>query len=616
MPDKVVAATLQVNTGTSNENIKEVNKNLNEVKSNLANTSAQAGKTGKDIESGAGSFGKLKSQIANLPGPLGQASQGVTSLTGAFKALLANPVGLILTALVGILTLLYKAFTNTFEGANKVEQVFAGIKATAQSLLDNLGKVASAIKNVFTFNFSGAKKDIEEVAGAAKKAFTEMSRLTAEAQKLKKEQLDNDLDQAEREKKLAILREQALDSDVPVKERIKLLRELKTASEENSKSDIDLAKRTAENQIAQLTLQKDGARKNQEEITKIKIEQIRVETDNANELRRIGKALSAAEKQEADQRKELLKEQADKQKEANEKYKEYLKEKKKLQDEQNKLQADFREAVRKGNEDEAKELEARFEAGKKEDERIAQAEADRLKNNEKLRLENRKKLAELEALNNPDDPAKKIALIQSNLELELQAIAEGDLQRQVLAKKASDEVLKIRQQEVDAKKQLAEVERQNEEAKVAAIGQTFGTLADLAGKQTVIGKTFAIIQTTIDTYQSAIAAYKSLAGIPVVGPALGAIAAAGAIKNGLDAVKRITAVQVPGGGGGSSAATPSLSAPAAPLAPQQRSTDIDAAAANNAGNAAQPVRAYVLDTDSIDNRERNYRLNRAAKLGG
>ncbi len=81
--------------------------------------------------------------------------------------------------------------------------------------------------------------------------------------------------------------------------------------------------------------------------------------------------------------------------------------------------------------------------------------------------------------------------------------------------------------------------------KLQLASQTFSQLASLAGEQSVAGKAFAIAQTTIDTFQAATAAYKALAGIPIVGPALGVIAAAAATKSGLDNVKKITSVKDP-----------------------------------------------------------------------
>lgn len=305
MPDsnQIVAANLQVDSGNSNANIKEVNKNLTDVKANLKDTGATASVTSKAVGESGASFGKLKEQIAAVPGPLGAAGEGVSKLSAAFKALLANPVVLVLAAIVGILTLLYKAFTNTFEGGEKMEQVFSGIKASAQALFDNLGHIASAIVKFFSFDFSGAVDEIKAVGNAVANAYSQMSKLTAQAQELHREQLANDLEQADRAKKLAILREEATDDSIPIAKRKEALLELKADAEQNSKDDIALAKKVTENKIAQLTLQKDGARKNQDEINKLKIEQINVETDNANELRRIGKQITAANKQEIAERK-------------------------------------------------------------------------------------------------------------------------------------------------------------------------------------------------------------------------------------------------------------------------------------------------------------------------
>lgn len=60
-------------------------------------------------------------------------------------------------------------------------------------------------------------------------------------------------------------------------------------------------------------------------------------------------------------------------------------------------------------------------------------------------------------------------------------------------------------------------------------------------------KALSIAQTTISTYESAVDAYKSLAGIPFVGPALGVAAAAAAVAAGLARIAQIKS-QTYGGG--------------------------------------------------------------------
>lgn len=305
MPDQnpIIAATVKVDTSAASPNVKELNKNLKEVNTTLKQTGKEAATTSKEIGGAGSNFKNIKDQMTALPGPLGEAGAGVNKVSLAFKALLANPVVAFIALLVGVLTLLYKAFTNSYEGGQKMEQVFAGIKAAGQALLDSLAKIGGAIIKLFSFDFSGAMQDIKEVTEAAIGAYNSMSDLTKEAQKLHREQLANDLDAAKRAKDLAVLREQANDESVPLAKRKAALKELKEDAEKNAKEDIDLAKRTAENKIAQLLVEKDGARKNADEIAKIKIEQIGVETEGANELRRIGKQLTAAEKQELAERK-------------------------------------------------------------------------------------------------------------------------------------------------------------------------------------------------------------------------------------------------------------------------------------------------------------------------
>lgn len=73
----------------------------------------------------------------------------------------------------------------------------------------------------------------------------------------------------------------------------------------------------------------------------------------------------------------------------------------------------------------------------------------------------------------------------------------------------------------------------------------FGGIAELANsgneRMARIGRAAAITQTIINTYQSATAAYASMAGIPVIGPALGAAAAAAAVAAGMANVAQIRA---------------------------------------------------------------------------
>jgi hypothetical protein len=100
--------------------------------------------------------------------------------------------------------------------------------------------------------------------------------------------------------------------------------------------------------------------------------------------------------------------------------------------------------------------------------------------------------------------------------------------------------------------ELSKKEASSRAENAQKISSTLKNVAKAIGEHTVAGKAAAIAAVTIDTYMSATAAFKSLAGIPVVGPVLGGIAAAAAVVAGLKNVKSILAVKTPPVPGGSS----------------------------------------------------------------
>lgn len=131
--------------------------------------------------------------------------------------------------------------------------------------------------------------------------------------------------------------------------------------------------------------------------------------------------------------------------------------------------------------------------------------------------------------------------------------------------------------------------------------------AKLIGEQTVVGKALAISAATIDTYKAATSAYASMAGIPIVGPALGAAAAAAAVMSGLANVKAILATKTDG----KSTSMPAVGATmmtAAPAVIQQvpvmrsltgASEDerLNAIADNTGQTASRPIKAYVVQSE-------------------
>jgi hypothetical protein len=88
------------------------------------------------------------------------------------------------------------------------------------------------------------------------------------------------------------------------------------------------------------------------------------------------------------------------------------------------------------------------------------------------------------------------------------------------------------------------------EGKIKVVGGMMGDMAELlmqgSKEQFEIGKKMAVAQALIDTYLGAQKAFTSLAGIPYIGPALGAAAAATAIAAGMARINMIRSQEFQG----------------------------------------------------------------------
>ena len=121
-----------------------------------------------------------------------------------------------------------------------------------------------------------------------------------------------------------------------------------------------------------------------------------------------------------------------------------------------------------------------------------------------------------------------------------------------------------------------------------------GSMATILGEESKAGKAFAVTQAIIDTYASANAAYKSMAGIPIVGPGLAVAAAAAAVAAGVANVKQILSTQVGSSVSGSVAA--SVPAPAAlNIAPIEYTRNLLGDKETEKFN--NPIKCYVLESD-------------------
>ena len=137
---------------------------------------------------------------------------------------------------------------------------------------------------------------------------------------------------------------------------------------------------------------------------------------------------------------------------------------------------------------------------------------------------------------------------------------------------------------------------------------TLNDLTKIAGEETEAGKALAITATTIDTFQSAQASYKSLAGIPVVGPVLGGVAAAAAVAMGMKNIAAIRSANSSGGGGGGGGniSAPNTNTPA----PQMMSGAFEL----TGGVEPEAMRAYVVTDEMTNSQNQLANIRRRATI--
>ncbi len=113
------------------------------------------------------------------------------------------------------------------------------------------------------------------------------------------------------------------------------------------------------------------------------------------------------------------------------------------------------------------------------------------------------------------------------------ALIESGMEEESIAQLRADALVKIEEEKNQRQLELASGFFGN----MATVAEGFGENGFSTWKR------MAQAQALVDTYASAVSAFKALSGIPIVGPALGTAAAAAAIVSGLANVKRIEATK-------------------------------------------------------------------------
>lgn len=631
---------------------KEVTKQLENVAKGTEDIAKGADKAAKSIEDTGDATGALTGQLDKLTG--GAVSGFAAMRTGILNtvkgmkslklAIAATGIGALVIAVASLAT----AFTSSREGAEKLRRTLGVIGSVTDNLLDvvaDLGeKIISAFENPqqalkdfgqaildnIVNRFVGfveflpeavkavqqaLKGDFAEAATTAADAvakvalgvedYTEKAAAAVQAAKDFGNQLADEAAQAsviaDKRNKALVLERELVTERAELESKIAELRLKSRQEEEFTAKERGQALRDAQaledklldKELEVLTLRKDA-----------QVEENKLARSSEQNLNKEAEAIANVSRLQAAR----LNQQRQTQRELNRINKEIERDGKAKQAEENRLQKE-----------EEKRQAAQVAAQQKLEDELFKLS---LSAREREELAVQQKFDERVAIAGDDEGLLRAAT--ERLQADLAAIEQKFLNQEAKAKDeaaAKDKARrdKERQEELDTAEAISA-------ARVGVAKQTLGALAALndafAGDSEVEqkkaferSKKIQTAQALISTYESAVQAFKSLAGIPVVGPALGTAASVAAIASGLAQVKSIQSQTIGGGATASAPApAPALSAAATEATQAPAAPVLDLSFLGDIATTSQPQQAFVISENVTTAQQANLKIQQQATL--
>ena len=602
---------VKVNTG-------DATKNLNSLQSSIEGVVGEGGKVDG-----------LSQKFGSLPGPVGNAANAMGGLGKQMWALVANPIGAVIAALVGAITLLYKAFTSTNEGADKLDQGLAGLGAAFEVIMNAVAKVAEGLIGLF----ENPQKALSDFGDMLKENITNrfegLMELLPALGKAISLLFEGEFSAAgkvatDAAAKVALGVEDITD---------KVSAGIDAINKLGAEALVAANKAAAIEKILQGV--EDGERalriERSKQAKQLATARLQMEDDTATFESRIEalKKVATSEEELAAKELKLAKAKAN-----------AIIARNNLTDASDEALSKEAEAIARVNDLEAesimrkrkvvKSIESLNNQKTASEKEAAKAVEDALKATEqanKEALENRIKSAE-EGINAEQDAKKLLALKtiddQKELNAELERIEMERTQKMIESKKSfqlstTDLEIKAAQDLANKKFDIAkenadkqkDLDKKTFDAKMAIMDATANALAtfsQLAGEETAMGKALSVASAIIATYSGANKALEAGAATPP----LGYINAAAIIATGLINVKKILSVKVPGQseGGQSVPSGPSVSIIGGTVDPSAQM----AASLNKSLN--KPAKAYVVGNDMSSQQALDRRIQTNATFPG
>jgi len=481
------------------------------------------------------SVGDYTKGLNGMQGAAGNAVSGLQRLGDGFKLLLANPVALIITGIVGAFMALKKAFTSTEEGQNKLAKVTAVFSTIWNKLFDIIEPIASFIFDVFVKAFEELGKAAEFALDVVSSALDGLGFSDAAASvrefNHETEKMIRNTELVAKARATADVKERELIVEkAKLETKVSQLREI--ASQKESKNADE--RKAALIEAGKLI---DEQAQKEEELAKLKFLAIKLENQQTNSNKDAKKAEAEAEaelirvqKARADNQKkinselvgverELEKERADRYKKNQDRIKKQAEAEAKIVEERLKREMDAYkqlDALEISRISDSRERQ-RAELAAKFDDKVSKLKEDNeaeIELAKQLAIEYQNQVNELEASFKAEDEAKKREDLQKELDLKLYLAQEDLAATNLLLKAKRDSELENAKLTATEKaviekrynKQIEQNEKQITQIKTAenqarlnnlkSVTQLGSQIAKFAGQET---KGFALAEVAIDT---------------------------------------------------------------------------------------------------------------------
>ena len=247
------AKDMAVVHGVNSDQAKKATEAASKMDKQLKEVDKSVGQNQRNVGNYSSALEGMGESFSSLPGPLGNVGGAVGQVSNALKALLANPVVLVISAIVAAFMLLKQGLDTNREATERLNQIMAPFKNVLQSVLTVIGEVANALlKGVQALSAFTAKIfSFIPAVDRMNKANQESMAIEKELQRIRRADIVDTAQDAQVEREIAEMKKKMRMKDVyDEKERLGFARKIDQLALADAVDDKKRAEDEVQNYIA------------------------------------------------------------------------------------------------------------------------------------------------------------------------------------------------------------------------------------------------------------------------------------------------------------------------------------------------------------------------------